>query len=103
MSKLVMVDVLSSFRMRYVVQVEDDVRDALDEVVWSEGSPDFKEFSQKHIDPTAILDYREITEEEYLKLFNQDNDYLKEWTDEQKKSFINVIEYKEFEEIDDGA
>ena len=103
MPKLVMVDVLSSFRMRYVVQVQDDVRDALDEVVWSEGSPDFKEFSQKHIDPTAILDYREITEEEYLKLFNQDNDYLKEWTDEQKKSFINVIEYKEFEEIDDGA
>ena len=69
MSKLVMVDVLSSFRMRYVVQVQDDVRDALDEVVWSKGSPDFKEFSQKHIDPTAILDYREITEEEYLKLF----------------------------------
>ena len=103
MPKLVMVDVLSSFRMRYVVQVQDDIRDALDEVVWSEGSPDFKEFSQKHIDPTAILDYREITEEEYLKLFNQDNDYLKEWTDEQKKSFINVIEYKEFEEIDDGA
>ena len=103
MSKLVMVDVLSSFRMRYVVQVEDDIRDALDEVTWNEGSPDFKEFSQKHIDPTAILDYREITEEEYLKLFNQDNDYLKEWTDEQKKSFINVIEYKEFEEIDDGA
>ena len=104
MPKLVMVDVLSSFRMRYVVQVQDDIRDALDEVVWSEGSPDFKEFSQKHIDPTAILDYREITEEEYLKLFDQDNDYLVSWSVDQKKSFINVIDYYEPKEMsDDGA
>jgi len=102
MSKLVMVDVLSSFRIRYVVKVESDVRDALDEVVWREGDTTFKEFSQKHIDPTAIIDHREITEEEYLKLFDQDNEYLKTWTDEQKKSFINVIDY-EPKELDNGA
>lgn len=102
MSKLVMVDVLSSFRMRYVVRANSEI-DAMDEVTWCEGNADFKEFSQKHIDPTAIIDCREITEEEYLRLFDQDNDYLKEWTDEQKKSFINVIEYNEQEEIDDGA
>ena len=104
MTKLIMVDVLSSFRMRYVVRA-NTVEDALDEVVWREGyegDTPFKEFSQKHIDPTAIIDHREITEEEYLKLFDQDNDYLKTWTDEQKKSFINVIEY-EPKEIDDGA
>ncbi len=57
MSKLVMVDVLSSFRIRYVVKVESDVRDALDEVVWREGDTTFKEFSQKHIDPTAITSH----------------------------------------------
>ena len=102
MSKLVMVDVLSSFRIRYVVKVESDIRDALDEVVWREGDTTFKEFSQKHIDPTAIIDHREITEEEYLELFDKDNDYLAVWTDEQKKSFINVIEY-EPKELDNGA
>ncbi len=102
MSKLVMVDVLSSFRIRYVVKVESDVRDALDEVVWREGDTTFKEFSQKHIDPTAIIDHREITEEEYLELFDKDNDYLAVWTDEQKKSFINVIDY-EPKELDNGA
>ena len=102
MSKLVMVDVLSSFRIRYVVKVESDVRDALDEVVWREGDTTFKEFSQKHIDPTAIIDHREITEEEYFELFDKDNDYLAVWTDEQKKSFINVIEY-EPKELDNGA
>jgi len=35
-------------------------------------------------------------------LFDKDNDYLKTWTDEQKKSFINVIEY-EPKELDNGA
>ena len=45
-----------------------------------------------------------ISEEEYLKLFDQDNDYLISWTDEQKKSFINVIDYYEPKEMsDDGA
>lgn len=95
MSKLVMVDVLSSFRMRYVVQVQDNIEDALDEVVIRETDTDFKEFSQMHLDPTSIIDYREITEEEYFKLFDRDNDYLKSWTDEQKKRFINVINYNE--------
>lgn len=94
MPKLVMVDVLSSFRMRYVVQVDNVIEDALDEVIMRESDNDFKEFSQKHIDPTAIIDYREITEEEYLKIFNQDNDYLSSWTNEQKKQFINVIDYE---------
>lgn len=102
MSKLVVVDVLSSFRMRYVIRA-DTVEDALDEVILYEGSGKFKEFSQKHIDPTAIIDHREITEYEYLKLFDEDNGYLATWSDEQKKSFINVIEYNDSEGIDDGA
>jgi len=102
MSKLVVVDVLSSFRMRYVVQAKS-VEDALDEVVMCEGDGKFKEFSQKHIDPTAVIDAREITEYEYLKLFDEDNGYLATWSDEQKKMFINVIDYYEEKEIDDGA
>jgi len=103
MSKLVVVDVLSSFRMRYVVRAKN-AEDALDEVVMRETDTTFKEFSQKHIDPTGIIDYREISEEEYLKMFDQDNDYLASWTEEQKKSFINVIDYYEPKEMsDDGA
>ena len=67
MSKLVMVDVLSSFRLRYVVRA-NTVEDALDEVVMREGDSDFLEFSQKHLEPTAIIDHREITEEEYFNV-----------------------------------
>lgn len=103
MSKLVMVDVLSSFRIRYVVRAKN-TEDALDEVVMRETiDTDFREFSQKHIQPTAIIDHREITEEEYLRIFDEDNDYLKEWTDEQKKKYINVIDYYEQKENDNGA
>jgi hypothetical protein len=102
MSKLVMVDVLSSFRIRYVVRA-NTVEDALDEVVMREVDTDFKEFSQKHLDPTAIISHREITEEEYLRVFDEDNEYLKEWTDEQKTNFINVIDYYEQKENNDGA
>jgi len=103
MSKLVMVDVLSSFRIRYVVRAKN-TEDALDEVVMREMiDTDFREFSQKHIQPTAIIDHREITEEEYLRIFDEDNDYLKEWTDEQKKKYINVIDYYEQKENDNGA
>jgi len=105
MKKLVMVDVLSSFRIRYVVEVEDDIEHALDEVVMREDDLTFEEFSQKHLEPTVIIDHREISQEEYLKIFDEDNDYLKSWTNDEKKKFINVIDYKvhEHEEIDDGA
>jgi hypothetical protein len=98
-----MVDVLSSHRIRYVVRAKN-TEDALDEVVMREAiDTDFREFSQKHIQPTAIIDHREITEEEYLRIFDEDNDYLKEWTDEQKKKYINVIDYYEQKENDNGA
>ena len=94
MKKLVMVEVLSSFRMRYVVEVEDNIDHALDEVVMREEDSNFKEFSQKHLEPTSIISHKEIDRNEYLRLFDEDNDYLKNWTDEQKFGFINVIDYE---------
>lgn len=95
--KLVMVDCLHQFRMRYCVEVEDNIDHALDEVVCKEfeGPDIFKEFSQKALEPTVILSHREITEEEYLKMFDEDNDYLKKWSKEQKLNFINKINYEE--------
>jgi hypothetical protein len=104
MKKLVMVETLSQYRMRYVVQVEDDIDHALDMVVMGDYDPDFKEFSQKHLGPSVIVDHYEISENEYITMFDKDNDYLISWTDEQKKSFINVIDYHEPKEMsDDGA
>ena len=88
MPKLVLVDEISTFRIRYVVELADDepMEYALDTVVMD--SSDLREFSQKHL--IAIpSSARVIDQEEYLRVFNEDNDYLKSWSDEQKLKMIN--------------
>lgn len=91
MKKLVMVDCISQFRMRYCVEVEDDIDHALDDVTMYEHDPDkLKEFSQHHIG-TNIISHREIDKEEYLRMFDEDNDYLKNWDEKQKLKFINRV------------
>jgi hypothetical protein len=94
MKKLIMVDVLSQYRMRYVVEVEDDVSHALDEVTMRLNDIDFQEFSQLHLGET-IISHKEIDKADYLRMFDEDNDYLKEWTEEEKLKFVNKIDYKE--------
>ena len=98
MKKLVMVDCISQHRIRYVVEVEDDIDHALDEVVVKEMDAYFEEFSQKHLGET-IISHREISKEEYLKIFNEDNEYLQSWAEEQKLRFINKINYEEEENV----
>jgi hypothetical protein len=96
--KMYMVETVSIFRHRYVVMAKDPEH-ACDEVVMNT-SGNFgdmlQEFSQKHIDE-SITSVRKIKEKEYLRLFDEDNDYLKTWDDEQKKQFINTINYKKDE------
>lgn len=92
--KLYLVETVSIFRMRYVVEAKE-AEHANDEVVMNvSGKYDenFQEFSQHHVDE-SITSTREISEEEYLKLFDEDNDYLASWNDKQKKQFINKIDY----------
>ena len=89
-----MVDVINQYRVRYCVEVEDVVEHALDEVVLKEDDYLFTEFSQQFIKPTAIFSYREIDENEYLRMFDEDNDYLSSWSKEKKLSFINKINYE---------
>jgi len=86
MKKLVLVDAISSYRMRYVVEVEEVLEHALDTVVMEEAT----EFSQLHIGE-QISSYREITEEEYVKIFDADNNYLKNWDNEKKFNFITKL------------
>jgi hypothetical protein len=51
-----------------------------------------EEFSQHHIDEN-IVSGREITEAEYLELFNEDNEYLKNHVDEFKMKYIHTVDY----------
>lgn len=90
MSKIVLVETVSTFRHVYAVELKDDQPNehALDDVIMEmHPNGEFEEFAQEHLGE-LISSYRVVTEEEYIQLFDQMNDYLKDWTPEQKKRFI---------------
>ena len=94
MKKLFLVETVSIFRQRYVVEAleEDHARDEVVMNVNGDYNEKWEEFSQKHIDE-VITSSREISEDEYLDIFDKDNDYLCAWPDYQKFRFINRIDY----------
>jgi hypothetical protein len=75
--------------MRYVVEA-NNASDAKDEVSMNEGN--LSEFSQYHVDE-MITSAREIDKAEYLRLFDEDNDYLQEWDEDLKLNWINKVDY----------
>ena len=89
-TQLVLVECVSQFRQRYVVEVPTGKAEwALDTVVMNEA----KEFSQEHLGET-IVSHRVLTRDEVLSLCNKDNAYCSSWTDE-KKFETFVTEWKE--------
>ena len=91
-TKMVMVEAISQFRMRYVVELEADSPNewACDTVVCE----DAKEFSQVFLGET-VVSHREITREEFLKMHDEDHDYLRTWSDDTKlKNGLTELGYK---------
>jgi len=84
-----LVETISMFRMRYVIEA-NNAEHAKDEVTTNEGQ--LYEFSQLHVDE-MITSVREIDQSEYLRQFDEDNECLKDWADEDKLSFVNVVNY----------
>lgn len=100
MSKFVLVETISQFRQRYVIEVPDDHDEGeypCSANTWAEDSvtmEEMKEFSQKWLGE-VISSSRELTREEVIALCDQDNEYCKEWTDEQKfNAFVTEIGYE---------
>jgi hypothetical protein len=84
----VLVDCVSQFRMRYMVQVPVGKSEwALDTVAMNEA----KEFSQEHIGET-IVSHRVVTEREALDICDVDNDYCKKWDDAKKMEAFFTFE-----------
>lgn len=76
----VLVDCVSQFRMRYLVEVPKGKGEyALDTVVMQEA----KEFSQEHLGET-IVSHRVVSKKEALALCDIDNDYTKSWSNDKK-------------------
>jgi hypothetical protein len=85
--KLFLVDAVSTFRNSYAVRAES-AEHAADSVTMNE----VEEFGQQWLGE-QISRVMEISEEDYLKLFDADSEYLVSWTDEKKKESIHTIEY----------
>ena len=82
-----LVETVDFFRMRYVVECES-AEHAKDVVTMKEA----EEFSQLHLDET-ITSTRVINDIEYLRMFDEDNDYLKDWSEEQKFNYVHEVVY----------
>lgn len=84
----VLVECVSTFRQRYMVQVPKGKPEwALDTVVCEEA----KEFSQEHLGE-QIVSHRVLTEQDALQLCDEDNDYATTWDKEQKmKCFFTKV------------
>ena len=100
MSKFVLVETISQYRMRYVIEVPDDHNEREYPCTanqWAEDTvtaEEMREFSQKWLGE-VISSSREVTQEEILKLCDEDNEYLKSWSDEDKlRLFVTEIDYK---------
>jgi hypothetical protein len=86
--EFVLVECISMFRQRYVVEVPAGKAEwALDTVVMQEA----KEFSQEHIGEN-IVSHRVMSKEEVLALCSIDNDYANNWNDKLKlDTFVTKV------------
>ena len=86
-NELVLVECVSTFRMRYVVEVPKGKSEwALDTVTMNEA----KEFSQEHLGET-IVSHRVVTKDEAIQLSDIDNHYCSSWEEDQKvNAFITL-------------
>lgn len=92
MSKLVLVETVSTFRHTYVVRLPDNEPDdyALDDVVCGIDNVEddgITDVTQNHI-AEDIFSHRVITEKEYLEMFDRENAYLSGLPTSKKMEFI---------------
>ena len=93
-NKWVMVECVSMFRMRYMVEApEEHPEYALDTVVMKEA----KEFSQEHLDEVIVSHRVMDSTAEALVQCDLDNSYCSSWTDEQK---INAFFTRDGEKVE---
>lgn len=81
------VEAISTFRMRYAVRCKS-AEHAMDTVTMQEAG----EMSQVHLGET-IVSARKVSKSEYLEVFDEDNDYLRSWSDEKKLETIHTVDY----------
>ena len=90
----VIVTAISSYRMRYVMHRDDlqkkNPNQPINAIEWANDTVNAEEcgeFSQEHMGE-YIVDAVEMNEDDMLELFDKDNDYLSEWSKDQKLNLV---------------
>jgi len=80
MSKYVMVEAASIFKMKYCIEVPDEVedKDLLDHVEKQVSAGDTLEFTQRHIGE-IVEDYTIVTKNEIIEQFRSEEPYFASW------------------------
>lgn len=98
-TQFVLVECVSQFRQRYVVEVPTGIdRWGKDKTLWALDTVTMNEaveFSQEHLGET-IVSHWVLSRDEVLELCDVDNEYCKHWSDEKKINTF-VTEWKEDE------
>jgi len=90
--KYVLVDTISTFRIRYAVAVPDSLSDN-EAISWAKDSvtcEEVEEFSQYHIGE-SISDATILDKESLLSQFDKDNDYFINWPEDKKLQYVKVM------------
>lgn len=99
MNKYYIVTTVSQFRNRYVIPVEDMQAENPEKPVTKEWAEDavtceeVNDFSQTHIGE-VIIDSQEIDEDEMLRIFDEENEYLSSWSTDQKLTHVRNWKYE---------
>jgi len=98
-TQLVLVETVSMFRQRYMVEVPVGIDEqGNDKSLWALDTVtcnDAKEFSQEHLGET-IVSHRVVSRKEAMTLCDTDNEYASNWNDDMKvKAFYTSWEDKE--------
>mgnify|MGYP003340873802 FL=1 len=93
MSKIVLVETVSTFRHTYAIRLPDNepndyaIDDVINAITGGEYQDKLEDVTQNHINED-IFSHRVITEKEYLELFDRENAYLSDWSNDMKMRFI---------------
>jgi len=90
--KYVLVDTISTFRIRYAVAVPESLSDN-EAISWAKDSvtcEEVEEFSQYHIGE-SISDATILDKKSLLSQFDKDNDYFINWPEDKKLQYVKVM------------
>ena len=92
MSKYVMVNAVSMFNMKYVIEVPDEIESCylLDYVEKQVKAENTKEFTQRHMGET-VSNYDVVTKQQILDAFRAEEPYFAEWSDERIMQMVTPI------------